>query len=129
MNAPVTAKATLDVLAQQRDELREKLKAIEAEASKLKGEMKDNEHAILALAKEAGLDRFAVGKLTFSVSKQIVGNVTDWEAMYNYIKEKDAFYLLQRRLSNASYKELLDAGETLPFVDQFENIVLNMRKL
>ncbi|MFV1943437.1 hypothetical protein VPH49_21735 [Pseudomonas luteola] len=129
MNAPVNTAQTLDVLAAQRDELNMQKRALENQIKLLNGALEDNEQAILALAKNMGLDRFAVGKLTFSVSRQIVGNVKDWESVFAYIKENDAFYLVQRRLSNASYKELLDAGTTVPGVEQFEKVALNMRKL
>lgn len=123
-----TTKQRLDDLATERDRLREAKRAHEARIKELDGLLASNEADIIAVADELGMDRFAVGKLTFSVSEQLVGNVEDWDALYEHIRENNAFYLLQRRLSNAPYKEILDSGETLPGVVPFKKRSLNMRK-
>lgn len=123
-----TTKARLDDLATERDALRETKRAIEAQLKELDALLAINEQSIMEVADELGLDRFAVGNLTFAISEQVVGNTEDWDEVYNYIREHDAFYLLQRRLSNAAYKELLDSGETLPGVVPFTKRSLNMRK-
>lgn len=123
-----TTKQRLDNLANERDTLREQKRVHEQKIKDLDALLASNETDILAIAEELGLDRFAVGKLTFSVSNQTVGNVEDWDALYAHIKAKDAFYLLQRRLSNAPYKEILEAGDSLPGVVPFTKRSLNMRK-
>ena len=128
MNTPVTPKARLDDLATARDVLREQKRVMEAEIKLLDGALSANEQEIIELADSLGLDRFAVGKLSFSISEQVVGNVEDWEQVYAYIKANDAFYLVQRRLANAAYKELLDTGDGLPGVVPFTKRSLNMRK-
>lgn len=123
-----TTKQRLDDLAATRDALREQKRGLEAQVKDIDAALAGNETDIIEIADEMGLDRFAVGKLTFSISSQVVGNVEDWDAVHAYIKENDAFYLLQRRLSNAPYKEILDSGESLPGVVPFTKRTLNMRK-
>ncbi|KII34895.1 hypothetical protein NL64_06455 [Pseudomonas fluorescens] len=123
-----TTKQRLDDLATTRDTLREQKRALEAQVKDIDAALAGNETDIIEIADEMGLDRFAVGKLTFSISSQIVGNVEDWDAVHAYIKKNDAFYLLQRRLSNAPYKEILDSGDSLPGVVPFTKRSLNMRK-
>lgn len=123
-----TTKQRLDDLATQRDTLREAKRLLETQVKDLDAQLAGNETDIIGIADEMGLDRFAVGKLTFSISSQVVGNVEDWDALHAYIKENDAFYLLQRRLSNAPYKEILDSGESLAGVVPFTKRSLNMRK-
>lgn len=120
--------STLDDLAYARDDLRERKRALEAQIKELDDALAENEQAILAIAEEMGLNRFAVGKLSFSVSENVVGSVEDWDQVYGYIREHDAFYLLQRRLANAAFKELLDTGASLPGVSPFVKRSLNMRK-
>ena len=123
-----TTKQRLDTLAADRDTLREEKRNLEAQVKVIDEKLASNETDIIAIADEMGLDRFAVGKLTFSISSNVVGNVEDWDAVHAYIKENDAFYLLQRRLSNAPYKEILDSGESLAGVVPFTKRSLNMRK-
>ena len=128
MNEVITSKVRLDLLANERSDLRDQKRDLEAQIKELDNALANNETDILAIADELGLDRFAVGKLSFSVSRNVVGNVEDWEQVHAFIKEHDAFYLLQRRLANAAYKEMLDAGDSLPGVEPFTKISLNMRK-
>lgn len=128
MNQPVNEKARLDLLANLRDELREEKRDLEARIKVIDGLLDDNEQEILAIAGELGLDRFAVGKLSFSVSRNVVGNVTDWDQVWDYILTNQATHLVQRRLSNAAYKELLDTEGEMPGVEPFTKISLNMRK-
>lgn len=118
----------MEALANQRFQLREQKRELEAAVKGIEEELAENEQALLAFADELGLDKFAVGKLTFSVSTNVVGNVTDWDQVYAFVKEHDAFHLIQRRLANAAYKEILETGDGLPGVEPFVKRSLNMRK-
>lgn len=53
-----------------------------------------------------------VGRLRFY--DETVYNVTEWNDMYKYISDNNAFYLLHRRVSNSAIEELLKTGEKLP---------------
>lgn len=114
-------------LATTRYELREQKRALEAQIKELDKALAANEEELLAAADAVGLTHFRVGKLALSVSEQVVGNVTDWDALYAYIQDEGAFYLLQRRLGNAAYKELLDAGTPPPGVEPFTKRSINLR--
>jgi hypothetical protein len=128
MNAPVTATLTLADLAEVRDDLRTKLKVVQDEEKRLKELMADNELAIIEQLDAQGVTRSGVGPYSMSISTSTVGNVTDWDQVYAHIHEHEAFHLLQRRLANAAYAEMLDMGETLPGVEPFEKRSLNFRK-
>lgn len=126
---PITpVKSRLDVLAEERDRLREAKRALEAQLKELDEQLKANEQDILEIADQMGVSRFAVGKLTFSISENVVGHVEDWDKLYDFIWQTKAFHLLHRRLSNAAYKELLDAGEAPAGVNAVPMRSLNMRK-
>lgn len=126
---PITpVKSRLDVLAEERDRLREAKRALEAQLKELDEQLKANEQDILEIADQMGVNRFAVGKLTFSISENVVGHVEDWDKLYDFIWQTKAFHLLHRRLSNAAYKELLDAGEAPAGVNAVPMRSLNMRK-
>lgn len=130
MNAKVDlpAELTLADLANDRDVLRERKRELEAEIKLLDQALAANELAIIERLDEMGVNKFAVGKLSFSISENTVGNVEDWDQVHAYIRDNNAFHLVQRRLANAAYKELLDMGEELPGVVPFNKRSLNFRK-
>jgi hypothetical protein len=130
MNAKVDlpAELTLADLANNRDVLRERKRELEAEIKLLEQALAANELAIIERLDGMGVNKFAVGKLSFSISENLVGNVEDWDQVYAYIKNNGAFHLIQRRLANAAYKELLDMGDELPGVVPFTKRTLNFRK-
>ena len=130
MNAKVDAPAevTLAHLANRRDALRERKRELEAEVKVIDQALAANEQEIIERLDEMGVNKFAVGKLSFSISENTVGNVEDWDQVHAYIRDNNAFHLVQRRLANAAYKELLDMGEALPGVVPFNKRSLNFRK-
>lgn len=130
MNAAVElpTEVTLADLANDRDVLRERKRELEAEIKLLDRALAANELAIIERLDELGVGKFAVGKLSFSISENTVGNVVDWDQVHAYIRDNNAFHLVQRRLANAAYKELLDMGEELPGVVPFNKRTLNFRK-
>lgn len=130
MNAKVDAPAevTLAHLANRRDDLRERKRELEAEVKVIDQALAANEQEIIERLDGMGVNKFAVGKLSFSISENLVGNVEDWDQVYAYIKGNGAFHLIQRRLANAAYKELLDMGDELPGVVPFTKRTLNFRK-
>lgn len=129
MNAPTTdiPEVTLADLAQARDNLRTQLKAVQDEEKRLKELMAENELAIIEQLDAQGVTRSGVGPYSMSISTSTVGNVVDWDQVYAYIHENEAFHLLQRRLANAAYAEMLEQGEVLPGVEPFEKRSLNFR--
>jgi len=130
MNAPATdipAEVTLADLALARDELRTQLKTVQDEEKRLKELLAENELAIIEQLDAQGVTRSGVGPYSMSISTSTVGNVVDWDQVYAHIHEHEAFHLLQRRLANAAYAEMLEQGETLPGVEPFEKRSLNFR--
>jgi len=58
-----------------------------------------------------------------------VAQVTDWEKFYRYISRNKAFFLLQKRVSDLAYRELLEdrKGRDIPGTEPFVKIGLNLR--
>lgn len=54
--------------------------------------------------------------------------VTDWDALYKYIKRTGAFELLQRRLTEAAIKERWEARKEVPGVGRWTDIGLSITK-
>lgn len=119
---------TLADLATMRDDLRTQLKTVQDEEKRLKALLDENEDLIIAQLDAQGVTRSGVGPYSMSISLTTVGNVEDWDQVYGFIRENDAFHLLQRRLANAAYNELREGGEAVPGVVPFEKRSLNFRK-
>lgn len=58
-----------------------------------------------------------------------VPRVTDWEAFYAWVKKKNRFDLLQRRLSEDEITKLWDAGIEVPGVEEFKVWSVSVTKI
>lgn len=58
-----------------------------------------------------------------------VAQVTDWEKFYRFISRNKAFYLLQKRVADKVYRELLEdrRGRDIPGTVPFTKYRLNLR--
>jgi len=117
--------AQIDALHTVRDAMRalnNDLKILQEEKSVL-------EAGLLATMDAQGIEQSRGASATATVSKTTVPNVNDWEAFYNFIKVNDAFYLLDRRASAPSYRELLESrdGVPVPGVEPFERTTISLR--
>lgn len=122
---PATLDEVMNALSSNKEE-----QAIQAKIVK---EMKENKDALekvlIDLLDDAGITRACNDVINVSVSEEIVPAVQDWEAVFNYIKENDAFYLLQKRLTAAPYRELINLGDELPGVTPFTKRNLSARTI
>ena len=110
-------------------EKRERKRELEAELAEVKREIEALEHDLIEAMEKQGTD-LARGQLaTASISKDTVPEIEDWEAVLQYVKENDAFYLLHRRISTAPWRELLESGETVPGTKPFEKKSVSIRKV
>lgn len=108
---------------------REKLRELGAQVKALEGEIKDQELELIERLEKEGLDSARGTKATISVTKPIVANVTDWEKFWAYIHKNKITHLLQRRVSDPAYRELLEMGKKVPGVEPFTKTNLSVRSL
>lgn len=126
---PTTAKpiAANGTAVDQLIKLREKKRDLEASVKSLEGQIEDMQSQLLEQMEASGTDKLS-GKLgTASISTSVVANVEDWDALYPYIAKNKLWHLLQRRVSDPAYRELLDAGKKVPGVQPFNKKRLNLR--
>lgn len=93
-----------DIATRER-ELRENKKALD-----------EIEGKILAEMLKAGTEAQRCDAGMYSIKRDTVPKVDDWPKTYDYIREHDAFELLQRRLSVTAWRERAEAGEDVPGV-------------
>jgi rubrerythrin len=82
-------------------ELEEKIKGLEAEMQTLSNTMLDT-------LKEQGIDS---AKTPFGTAYRSVKSrywTNDWEAMYDFIHENDAYELLEKRIHQSNMKQFLE---------------------
>lgn len=109
-------------LRSEKHDLNEKIKLIGEEMSGLESQLftkLDDEETIKACGKRAGV----------TITSSVVPNVLDWDAVHQYIVENQACYLLEKRLSAAPFRELLQMGTLVPGTEPFEKRSLSLRKL
>lgn len=108
-------------LRDERQELTKKIDAIKAHENAIK------EKLIEELPKDDA--QGVTGKLArVTIKTKKVGTVKDWSALYEYIRKKKDFSLLQRRLSDAAVKEQWEAGKKIPGVEPFNVIQVSLTK-
>lgn len=113
-------------------ELREQRKALEDQANKIKAEGSVLEDELMARMEANKVDKMTGRKASVSISKVVVGNVEDWDKFHQYIYKNKAGHLLQRRVSDPAYRELLEtlsAGKQVPGVTPFTKKTLGLRVL
>lgn len=129
-----TAKAkkpmTDGALINRLHDLREAKRDLEAQASILSAEFEGLQQELMDRMQAAGVDKMAGSKATVSISKQIVASEVDWDKFWQYVFKNKASHLLQRRVADAAYRELLATlpkGKQVPGVTPFERKTLSLR--
>lgn len=107
--APPPDPRTIAQLMSRLFEIREERKQLALRDKELVEEWEGIEGVLLAKLDEQGSVRISSKDGTASIGKQVLPLVEDWDAFYGYIKENDAFHLLQRRPATNAYRELLEA--------------------
>lgn len=112
----------LYTLREERLALGRSVKAIE-ECEKL-----IKEHIISTLPKSNTTG--VAGKIArVQTGKKLIPIVEDWTKFYAYVKKKNAFELLQRRLTETAITDRWDNGIVVPGVTQFNAVTVSVTKL
>jgi myosin-crossreactive antigen len=113
-----------------RDAISAKTKAFEAEMAELKEQQEYITAELLAFCNEQDLDSVKTKHGTVSRRVQTRYWTSDWDSMFAFVKEHDAFALLERRLHNANLKQFLDENPDMhPIGLQVDNkFVIQVRK-
>ena len=117
----------IDQLISMREEMRDLNR--QAEEIKRKFDEKSEE---LRLHMEDQNMKKATGQLgTVSLSEVVVAHVQDWDKVYNYILRNKAFQLMQRRIADGAFRELvgLRKGKNIPGIEPFTKKGINLRNI
>jgi len=66
---------------------------------------------------------------TASIKETKIAKVTDWEQFYRYIHRNKNYSLLQKRVSDVAYRELMEGrkNRNIPGSEIFTKVTLNLR--
>lgn len=124
-----TKPASLGAVIDQIWAAREEKRRLEAEVGEIEAKISELEQQLIERLDAEGLDRATGSKATVSVSTNTVANVTDWDAFWQFILKNKYTHLLQRRVSDPAYRELLEQGKKVPGVEPFLKRRLNVRSI
>lgn len=108
-------------------DLREKKRALDAQVKELEGQIKTFESELMEDMAAQGVDKMSGTKATVSITTSTVANVEDWNDFLAYVYKMKYGHLLQRRVSDPAYRELLGQGKKIPGVSPFTQERLNIR--
>lgn len=121
--------ATLGTLADRIWASREEKRRLEAEVKVVGEKIAELEEELMTRMGSENTDKAAGTKASVSITTTVVADVQDWDSFWPYIAKNKLFHLVQRRVSDPAYRELLDMGKKVPGVQPFSKRKLNVRSI
>jgi hypothetical protein len=110
-------------------DIREKKRTLEASIKDLDGQLATIEAELMEDMEANGVDKMTGKHAGVSITSSTVAHVTDWDEMWKFILKTKNTQLLQRRVSDPAYRELLEMGKKVPGAEAFTKKRLNLRSL
>jgi len=107
--------------------LREEKRNLEAEISKIRKVMEEEEINIFALLEEQDLPGAKGHTATVSITESVVPVLENDEVFFDHIMKTGDIHLLERRPSVRAYRELRESGEEVPGLRPFTKRTLSLR--
>jgi len=114
-------------LAQKLGKEQSKFKELEREFSIQKTFIQELRDEMLFKMQEAGTDSYSSDQIGISVRKSSVPVAKDWDKIYSFIKENEAFDLLQRRLAPTAWRDRVEEEGPIDGVDIFNKTTLYIK--
>jgi hypothetical protein len=113
--------------------LRRKKEALEAETKagldEIKVKMGKLEAWLMQKADDEGVTSFKTDSGTAFVTTTDFANVADWDAVLTFIKDNEAFDMLEKRVSKTAVRGYMDAnGSVPPGITYGSKLGINIRK-
>jgi hypothetical protein len=124
---------TVDQVIEAYLKYRNKKEALEAEIKDQVKELKDKmaklEAWIKTKADAEGVTSFKTAHGTAFVTTNDYANVADWDAVLSFIRENDAYDMLEKRVSKNAVRGYIEQNKTVPSgVNYGTRIDVNVRK-
>ena len=113
--------------------IREEKRVLNEKLAEVEGRYKQLESELIERLGAEGADKATGKTATDSISQVVVANVTDWDAFHAFVKKTGFFHLLQRRVSDPAFREVLemkgDKALAKAGVEPFTKVNLNLRNI
>lgn len=122
---PATMGSLIDRIWASREEkrrLEEQAKEVSAQIAALEEELVERMNA-------EGTDKAQGTKASVSITSSVVADVQDWDKFWAYVSKNKFWHLVQRRVSDPAYRELLEQGKKVSGVQPFTKRKLNVRSI
>lgn len=112
-------------------ELRAKRLALGKQIDDMKAQESKLRVIIITQLRELGLDGGKGSLATASITSSREARVTDWPALWKWMKENDAFDMVQKRVAVTAARARWDEGVVIDGVEEFEldDLSLTKRKI
>lgn len=120
----------VDVYLKIRDKRAALKREFEDQDKNLKAQQERLETELLRFLDATGMDSAKTPSGTVFRQRDMIPQAADWEAVYAWIKENDAFDILERRLKKTFVKEYMDNndGALPPGVNVFQKFDVQVRR-
>ena len=107
-----------------------KLTELERQQDVIKEQRKKVTDQLLEILKENGAESMRTESGTFYRTVRPSYTTTDWDSMYKFIVENDAFHLMQQRINNTNMKKFLEEYPDLlpPGLNSLSAYTVGVRK-
>ena len=102
--------------------MQKEVDAVKSRESEIKQHIIDN----LSKSDDTGV---AGKKYRAQIVTKTAATVSDWEKVWNFIRENDRTDLVQKRINDKAVKEIWEAGEQVPGVEKFNSVDVSVRKV
>ena len=113
---------------QLRDQKSDLEKALNEQLDPIKKQLEKLESYLLRELTEQGVSSFKTEGGTAFITTREWATGKDWEATLQYIRENDAYDLLERRVSKIAVRTLVDGGTPPPGVNYGTKLGVNIRR-
>lgn len=129
--APATKQPSIGALIDRMDEIREKKRQLGEQEKLLTAEYDKTKLELIQRLESEGMDKATGKRASASISKVVVANIIDYEALTKYVKKTGHFHLFQRRISDPAFRELyeLSKGKGVPGLEPFTKTDINLRSI
>lgn len=122
---PVTMGSLIDRIWASREEKRR----LEEQAKEVSAQIAALEEELIERMNAEGTDKAQGTKASVSITSSVVADVQDWDVFWTYIARNKFWHLVQRRVSDPAYRELLEQGKKVSGVQPFTKRKLNVRSI
>lgn len=110
-------------------DLNQRLKRVGQVEKRIKEQIEELEQSVMGAldAQDSVLGSGHRGKAT--ITESVVPNLEDLDALWEYMKENDAPYLLERRVALTAWRELFQQGTLVPGTRSFVKRKVSVKRL